>query len=143
MKLVDLNLWIYSSNRDSHQHARAREWVESILSGEETVALAWSVILGFVRVTTRPGAFARPLTPEQAFDVVESWLSRPCVTILSPGDKHWSILRGLLEQTGTAGNLSSDAHLAALALEFGATLCSTDQDFVRFGKQLRFLNPLL
>lgn len=143
MKLVDLNLWIYSINRDSPHHTKACDWVESVLSGEETVALAWIVILGFVRITTRPGAFARPLTPEQAFEVVDGWLSRPCVTILSPGDLHWSILRGLLGQAGTAGNLSSDAHLAALALEYGATLCSSDLDFARFGKQLRFFNPLL
>ena len=143
MKLIDLNLLLYSTNSDSPNHAKVRPWVESVLSGEETVALAWIVILGFVRITTRPGAFARPLTSEQAFDTVDGWLSRSCVTVLHPGEKHWSILRGLLEQAGTAGSLSTDAHLAALALEYGATLCSSDNDFVRFGSQLRFFNPLL
>ena len=142
MKLIDLNLLIYSTNTDSPHHSKALHWVESVLSGEETVALAWIVILGFVRISTRFGAFTRPLTSAQAFEIVESWLSRSCVTILHPGDTHWSILRGLLDQAGTAGNLSTDAHLASLALEYGATLCSTDNDFARFGKQLRFFNPL-
>jgi len=142
MKLIDLNLLVYSTNRDSPHHAKALRWLELALSGEETVVFAWIVILGFVRISTRPGAFSKPLTPNQAFDIVDGWLSRPCVTVLHPGKLHWSILRGLLEQAGTAGNLSTDAHLAALALEYGATLCSTDNDFVRFGKQLRCFNPL-
>lgn len=90
------------------------------------------MILGFVRVTTRPGAFARPLTSEQAFETVDGWLSRSCVTVLH-----------LLEQAGTAGNLTTDAHLAALALEYGATLCSSDNDFMRFGSQLRIFKPAL
>lgn len=143
MKLIDLNLLIYSINSDSPHHPKARPWIDSLLSGKETVALAWIVILGFVRITTRPGAFARPLTSEQAFETVDGWLSRSCVTVLHPGVMHWSILRGLLEQAGTAGNLTTDAHLAALALEYGATLCSSDNDFIRFGSQLRIFNPLL
>jgi len=143
VKLIDLNLLIYATNSDSPHHSKACRWVESVLSGEETVALAWIVILGFVRITTRPGAFARPLTSEQAFDMVDGWLGRPCVAVLHPGEMHWPILRGLLEQAGTAGNLSTDAHLAALALEYGATLCSSDNDFARFGKQLRLFNPLV
>jgi len=140
--LVDLNLLIYSTNQDSPHHPKALAWLESVLSGEETVGIAWSVLLGFLRLSTRPVAFTQPLTSDQAFDVLESWLSRPCVTILHPGELHWSTLRGLLEQAGTAGNLCNDAHLAALALEYGATLCSTDNDFLRFGKRLRFVNPL-
>lgn len=126
MKLIDLNLLIYSTNSDSPHHSKARGWLESVLSGEETVAFAWVVILGFVRVTTRPGAFARPLTLEQAFGTVDGWLSRSCVAVLHPGKKHWPVLRGLLQQAGTGGSLSTDAHLAALALEYGATLCSSD-----------------
>lgn len=142
MILVDLNLLIYATNRDSPRHERARTWLEETLSSEETVALSWSVLLGFLRISTRPGAFTNPLTFEKALEVVDAWLACPCVTLLNPGELHWSQLKALLEQSGAAGNLTTDAHLAALALEFDATLCSTDHDFLRFGRKLRFFNPL-
>lgn len=142
MKLVDLNLLIYATNGDSPNHAGAHRWLQDALRGDETVALAWVVLLGFVRLSTRPGAFTTPLTMEQAFGLVEGWLTRPCVCVLMPGEQHWSLLRELLEHTGTAGNLTTDAHLAALAIEYGASLYSSDNDFVRFGPRLQFVNPL-
>lgn len=142
MRLVDLNLLLYSTNTDSPHHGAALNWIETVLSGEEPVAFAWVVILGFVRISTRTGAFVRPLTTNQAFEVVDSWLNRSCATILHPGEQHWALLQRLLKEAGTAGNLSTDAHLAALAIEYGATLCSSDNDFVRFGRTLRFFNPL-
>ena len=141
MKLLDLNLLIYAVNRDSAPHQAAKAWLEDLLSGGEAVALPWVVILGFLRLTTNARILPRPLTPKQAMTVVDGWLARPMVVALHPGDEHWHILRDLLAASGTAGNLTSDAHLAALAIEHGAELCSADGDFARFA-QLRWVNPL-
>lgn len=141
MKVVDLNVLLYAVNRDSPRHEQARAWVESTLSGEETVALPWVVLLGFLRIATSPHVLPHPITIDQAIAVVDGWLAQPPVVALGPGDEHWSILRGLLAEAGSAGNLTTDAHLAALALEHGAALCSTDADFARFPR-LRRVNPL-
>ena len=141
MKLLDLNLLIFAVNRDSASHRAARAWLEDVLSGDETVALPWVVILGFLRLTTNPRVVARPLTIEQAIGVVDGWLARPAVVALSPTDEHWPILRELLGGSGSAGNLTTDAHLAALAIEHGAELCSADGDFARFAR-LHWANPL-
>lgn len=141
MKLVDLNLLLYAVNRDSPHHARAKAWLERTLSDEEPAAMPWVVLLGFLRLATSAQVFPQPLAPDRAVAVVDGWLARPPVVVLAPGDEHWRILRDLLTQSGTAGNLTTDAHLAALAIEHGAELCSTDSDFARFG-QLRWINPL-
>ncbi len=141
MKVVDLNLLIYAVNEDAPQHARARRWWEATLNGDEQVGLAWPVALGFLRLSTRAGVLPRPLSAKQALDVVQAWMDHPLVVRLQAGDQHWVILRELLEPTGMAGNLTTDAHLAALAIEYGGTLCSTDGDFARF-KSLKFENPL-
>ena len=141
MKLIDLNLLIYAINRDSAPHRAAKAWLEDALSGGEAVALPWVVLLGFLRLTTNPRIVARPLTAEQAMQVVDGWLARPMVVALHPGDEHWRILGELLAACGTAGNLITDAHLAALAIEHGAELCSADGDFARFAR-LRWVNPL-
>ena len=109
--------------------------------GRETVGFPWNVLLAFLRLTTRPGLFRRPLSPETAFDLVASWLDQPSATIVHPGPRHLAVLRELLMPLGTGGNLTSDAHLAALAIEHGAELCSSDTDFERF-RDLRWRNPL-
>ena len=132
MILVDANLLIYAVDADSSHHAVARRWLETALSGPGWVGLPWIVVLAFVRVTTRSGILRRPLRVEQAIGYVDEWLAQPCVRLVTPGDRHWSILRGLLEGCGTAGNLTSDAHLAALAIEHGCVIASTDNDFKRF-----------
>ena len=98
-------------------------------------------MLGFLRLSTRSGILPRPLTPRQALDTVGEWVAYPLVAMLHPGDGHWAILRGLVESSGAAGNLTTDAHLAALTIEYDATLYSTDTDFSRFSS-LRFKNPL-
>jgi toxin-antitoxin system PIN domain toxin len=113
----------------------------AVLSDPAPVGLPWIVILAFVRITTRAGIMRRPLSPAEALDYVDSWLQQPCVEIIAPGEQHWPILRRLLEITGTAGNLTSDAHIATLALERGASVCSTDHDFTRF-PGIRHVNPL-
>jgi hypothetical protein len=141
VKLVDANLLLYAHNESAPLHKKARVWLEEVLSGTETVAFAWSVILAFIRLSTRPPVFARPLRPDQAFAVVESWLRQPCVTIVHPTDRHAAVLKGLLLPLGTAGNLTSDAHLAALSIEHGAEVCSGDADFARF-PGVRWSNPL-
>lgn len=141
MKLIDLNLLLYAVNRDSIRHAAAKEWLEGTLSGSERVALPWPVILGFLRIATNGRIQPQPLTPDDALGVVDSWLSLSTVVALHPGEEHWRILRELLVDTGSAGNLTTDAHLAALAIEHGAELCSTDSDFGRF-QRLRWTNPL-
>lgn len=142
MILLDANLLIYAVNQDAPLHRKAKSWMESAISGSETIGLSWSVILAFIRLTTRPGLFRKPLTVKSAFQAVEAWLSQPSVTLVHPGPRHFGLLREFLLQSGTGGNLTSDAHLAALALEQGAELCSTDADFARFPK-LKWSNPLV
>lgn len=141
MKVVDVNLLLYAVNADAPQHARARPWWEGALNGDEQVGLAWSVLLGFLRLSTRPGVLPRPLAPKEALDVVQQWIEHPMTVLIHAGDQHWSILRRLLERAGTAANLTTDAHLAALAIEYDATLYSTDGDFEDF-PPLKFNNPL-
>lgn len=141
MKVLDLNLLLYAINRDSPEHARARPWLESLLSDPGAVGLPWVVILGFLRVATNPRVFRNPLSVTDAIQVAEGWLSRPNVLVLIPREGHWRILVNLLRGSGTAGNLTTDAHLAALCIEYGAELCSADSDFRRF-EGLRWHNPL-
>jgi toxin-antitoxin system PIN domain toxin len=139
--LVDSNLLIYAIDRDSPNHAKARRWLEGSLSGTTPLGLAWIVVLAFLRLTTRAGILKRPLAPEQALAFVDEWLAQPYVQALAPGERHWAVLRNLLRATGTAGNLTSDAHLAALAIEHGCTVCSSDSDFKRF-PGLEHVDPL-
>lgn len=141
MKLVDLNLLLYAVNGDAPLHARARAWLERTLSEPEPVVLPWVVVLGFLRIVTHARVIAEPLDAERAMAIVDGWLERPNVMTLGPGEGHWSTLCGLLRASGTAGNLTTDAHLAALALEHEAELCSTDGDFARFAG-VRWNNPL-
>ena len=141
MKLLDLNILIYAVDESSPRHEAARGWLEQVLSGRETVALPWIVLLGFLRLTTRSAVFATPLTVEEALDVVDGWLAQPPVVVLHPGRRHADVLRELLTHVGTAGNLVTDAHLAALALQHGAQLCSTDADFSRF-RGVQYIDPL-
>jgi toxin-antitoxin system PIN domain toxin len=141
VKLPDVNLLVYAANESAAQHAPALAWVEETLSGRETVAFAWPVLIGFVRVITNPRVLQRPWDAKQAVAVVDGWLDQPPVTVVHPTDRHLSVLSDLLTPLGTAGNLTSDAHLAALAIEHGATLCSSDNDFSRFAG-LRWEDPL-
>lgn len=141
MKLPDVNVLLYAVDEGSRHHATARPWLEDALSGSETVAFCWSVLLAFVRLSTRPVVFEHPLSAEEALDVVQGWLGQPCATVVEPTTRHVAVLRDLLGAFGTAGNLTTDAHLAALAIEHGAELCSYDADFGRF-PGLRWANLL-
>jgi len=141
VKLPDANLLLYAVDERSPRHDPARAWLESVLSGGETVAFAWTVLLAVVRVSTRTVVFERPLTPSEALALVDGWLAQPVATVVHPTDRHATVLHELLAPLGVAGNLVSDAHLAALCIEHGAELCSSDADFSRFSG-LRWSDPL-
>ncbi len=141
MKVPDVNLLIYALDTTSVRHEAARTWLDSTLSATEEVGFAWIVLLAVLRLTTRAAVFADPLRPEEALDIIDGWLAQPCASVIQPTSRHPAILRGLLTPLGTGGNLTSDAHLAALAIEHGGVLCSCDTDFSRF-PGLTWLDPL-
>ncbi len=132
MKLVDANVLLYAVNVDADRHEPSRRWLDGALSGRDTVAFAWVGVLAFLRIATKPGIFPAPLTSDAALDVVDAWLSAAPAVVLEPGRQHPQLLRGLLRDVGTGGNLVNDAHLAALAIEHRCTIVSFDQDFDRF-----------
>jgi uncharacterized protein len=132
VKLPDANVLLYALDDTSTRHPGAKAWLDAALSGSEEVGFAWVVLLAVLRLTTKPAVFARPLRPDEAFDVIDGWLEQPCSLIVQPTIRHIGLLRGLVSGAGTAGNLTTDAHLAALSLEYGATICSYDADFSRF-----------
>lgn len=132
MKIVDANVLLHAVNTSTGDHAVAREWLDGALSGGAQVGLAWLPLVAFVRLSTRPGLFANPLTPDEALDVVDAWTGAPSAVQIQPGPRHTRLLRTLLTATGTAGNLTNDAHLAALALEHGGEVVTFDGDFDRF-----------
>jgi toxin-antitoxin system PIN domain toxin len=139
MLLVDVNVLLYAVNDDAEQHETARRWLTDALRSAEPVGLAWVVLLAFLRISTRSGIFPRPLSSAQALGLVESWLVRPAVVVVDPTPRHLAVLAGLLGPRDGGGNLVNDAHLAALAVEHGATVVSYDADFARFpGVRSRF-----
>ncbi len=142
MILIDANLLLYAYHPRAEQHETSRTWLEATLSGPELVRFAWVTLWAFMRIGTNPRAFERPLATPEAEAVVSSWLAQPSAGILEPGDRHWDILRGLVREGQATGPLVMDAVIAAIALEHGATLCTTDRDFSRFS-ELKWTNPLL
>ena len=141
MKLVDLNVVLYAVNADAPEHSVALRWWEEALNGDESIGLPWIVLLGFLRLATSRRVFATPISTELASGMVSGWLGIDVVCVPTEKPSHWGILRDLLGATGTAGNLTTDAHLAALAISHDAVLVSCDQDFGRFAG-LRRENPL-
>ena len=141
MKLVDINVLLYAVNRRSPNHDRVLEWWESALVADEPVGLAWIVLTGFLRLVTHPRVLERPLSIQDAIALVDDWLAQPNVRLVVESADHWTHYRNLIQQTGTAGNLTNDAHLASIAISTGATLVSGDTDFARF-RHLRWENPL-
>lgn len=140
MILVDANVLLYAYQPRAEHHERCRAWVEQAFSGEEPVCLAWVTVLAFLRISTNPRIFEQPLLAVEAASAVSSWLERPSVSVLEAGEQCWEILRRLLVEAQVTGPLVMDAFLAALALENGATLVTTDRDFARFPK-LKVHNP--
>lgn len=141
MKLLDVNLLIYAVDEQARDHEATLRWFEEVLSGTETVAFAWFALLGFLRITTRSQGAREPWPIESALDEIQRWLAQPVATVIHPTDRHAAVLRDLLAPLGAGGNLTSDAHLAALAIEHGATFYSHDNDFARFAG-LDWVDPL-
>lgn len=141
MKLIDLSILLYAINEDAPHHGPIRVWWEQALNGEESLGLPWAVLLGFLRISTNHDIFPRPLDADTAVAKAHAWLSLGNVSLLREKDEHWEILRSLLSDCGTAANLVTDAHLAALAISYNAVLVSCDNDFARF-KRLRWENPI-
>ena len=140
MKLVDANLLLFAYNAAAPEFKRASVWLEDAFWVEETVATSWTNVLAFLRLSTSK-IFPKPLSPSEATAIVDSWFSDARLAIIDPTDKHWGVVRQLIDETGARGNLVADAHLAALAIEHGATLCTDDVDFRRF-KGLKLELPL-
>jgi uncharacterized protein len=139
--IPDVNILLYAYDVGAPQHTVAREWWETTLSHSFAVGLPWVSTPGFIRISTNRRILDNPLPAGTSIGLVRSWLARPSVQILTPGERHAEILFEILNQLGTAGNLTTDAHLAALAIEYHAELVSTDADFARF-PGLRWFNPL-
>ncbi|MDB5891173.1 MAG: hypothetical protein JWP47_2004 [Polaromonas sp.] len=141
MKLVDTNVLIYAMDIDSPHHKTAFEWIEETLSDGPGMALAWLAVVGFVRLTTRKGILRQPLSVNQSLAAIDDWLNHPRTQLLQPGERHGDLFARLLMGSGTAGNLTNDAHLAALAIEHNAQFATFDCDFKRFsGLKLQLLS---
>ncbi|MBA3420366.1 MAG: type II toxin-antitoxin system VapC family toxin [Thermoleophilaceae bacterium] len=140
MKLVDANVLLYAVNEDEPHHTEAKNWLDTSLVRTESIGFAWSIVLAFLRVSTRSPAFARPFDTEHAVARLEKWLAQPPAVVVEPTRRHLPLVAGLLRSVGTAGNLVNDAHLAALALEHDATVISYDSDFGRF-EGVRWASP--
>ena len=142
MIVLDANLLIYSYNRDSSHHARARAWLENTLSSIEVVGLPWQVVSAFLRVMTNPKLPAERFDLEQAARIVDLWLAHPNVQVLTPGVAYWPLFRRMVIEGRAAGPRVSDAEIAALTMEYGGVLYTADRDFARF-PGLRWRNPLV
>ncbi len=142
MILVDANILLYAEDSLHPRHEQARAWWDAQLSGNEIVCLCWTVLCAFIRIATNPRVFENPLSQEQAVARVQSWLDQPCTRLIHPTERHWIVFQQVLADGQALANLVTDAHLAALAIEHGCELASTDSDFARFPK-LKWKNPLV
>ena len=141
MILPDINLLVYAYDSTSPWHTKAAKWWQECLSGRTPVGISWVVALGFVRLWTNPRVFANPMGIDEATANVEAWLARRIVQIINPGPRHAELLFGFLRTEGRGGNLTTDAHLAALAIEARAVIYTADTDFLRF-TGVKWVNPL-
>lgn len=141
MILVDANILLYAEDVQSPRHESAREWWDAQLSGSAPVCLCWTVLNAFIRIGTNPHVYEHPLSLEQALVRVQSWIDQPCTRIVYPTERHWPVLRKLLAESQAVANLVTDAHLAAMSIEHGCELVSTDADFSRF-RGIVWRNPL-
>ncbi len=139
--LVDANVLLYARDASSPFHDAARDWLTARLNGPVRIGLPWPSLVAFVRISSHARVFEHPLSPAEAWGQVEAWLHAPASWIPCPTDAHGEVLGALIRRYDLRGNLISDAHLAALAIEHGLTLCSVDTDFARF-KELRWIDPV-
>ncbi len=141
MILIDANLLLYAVNADAPEHAPSKAWLDAAMGGPTRVGLAWPSLLAFVRLSTNPVVVRYPQTPAAAWQQVRSWLGADVAWIPVPGERHAELLGRLMTMPSMTSRMVPDAHLAALAIEHGLTLCSSDGDFARF-PGLKWLNPL-
>ena len=141
MILIDANLLLYAHQRGSEFAELAGDWLERTFNGHEPIGLAWTVILAFLRISTHPQVYRISYTAAESTAVVATWIERPNVTVLTPTERHWELFSRLVREAQATGDLIMDAHLAALAMEYGAILYTTDRDFSRFSG-VRTVNPL-
>jgi toxin-antitoxin system PIN domain toxin len=141
MTILDANVLLYAYNADAPQQRAAARWLKKLFESGETVALPWLTLWAFVRICTNSRIWSNPLSAQDAFVFLREWLAQPGVVVLQPGPLHSQILEELVGKYRATGPLLTDAVLAALAIEHGATLASTDQGFRRFAG-LRWINPL-
>lgn len=140
--IVDANILLYAVDADSTFHEPSRNWLEQALNGPTRLGLPWVSLTAFQRIATHPRASSNPLTPKEAWSHIAEWLSADQSWIPAPTDRHADVLQRLLVDGDLRGNLVSDAHLAALAIEHGVGICSTDTDFARF-PELTWVNPVM
>jgi uncharacterized protein len=138
--LLDANILLYAYDSNSPHHAVCRPWLDAALNSDEIIALPWQTLLAFVRIATNPRAVRLPLSGPEACGIVSVWLERPNVSVIGAGDRFWEIFQAQVVDAQVSGPLVTDAALAALALEHGAILCSTDRDFRRF-EGIKLLDP--
>ncbi len=141
MILVDANILLYAEDKLSPRHEAARSWWDTQLSGASPVCLCWTVLGAFIRISTNPRVYEHPLSLDQASARVQSWLDQPCIRIVQPTQQHWAVFKKMLLGGQAIANLVTDAHLAALSMEHGCDLISTDSDFSRF-PGIHWRNPL-
>lgn len=141
MIVIDANLLIYAYDLESSSHAKSRTWLEKTLSDGDAVGLPWQTISAFLRVLTNRKLPGSRLAVKHAIQIVEDWLEQPNVQIIEAGDRHWSLFRRMIIEGQASGPLVSDAHLAALTIEYGGVLHTADLDFARF-PGLRWMNPI-
>ena len=142
MIVLDANILLYAYDADSEKHAKARAWVEQVFSDGTPVGLPWQTVAAFLRVVTNTKLPGKRFTAAEAAEIVDQWLDQPNVRLLPPGDQHWTLFRQMLVEGQARGPLVTDAQLAALTIEYGGILQTTDRDFARF-PGLRWRNPLL
>ena len=141
MILVDANILLYAYHPQASEHGACKRWIEKAFSGSAPVFLTWITILAFLRISTNPRVFDRPLSMAEAKEIVSLWIAAPGVSILEPSERYWEILSDLLLSAQVTGPLVTDASLAALAIEHGTAICTTDRDFTRF-PGLKLLSPV-
>ena len=141
MIIPDINLLVYAHNEQDPNHAPARQWWRGLVDGSELLGVDWSIIVGFIRVSTLPSVVTDPPEPQYTASIVESWLEIPHMSMIEPGPDHLKIVTDLLAAAGRGGNLVPDAHITALAIQHDAVVHTNDRDFSRF-RGLRWSNPL-
>lgn len=141
MTILDANVLLYAYNTDAPQHTEAAGWVSSLFNNADVIGLPWVTIWAFIRISTNSRVWPKPKSAAEAFETVREWLAQPAVVVVHPGPRHAEILERLVTEYRAVGPLVGDAALAAIALEYGAVLASTDRDFSRF-RDLRWVNPL-